>query len=84
VAHAASSSTTGGSYMVQVGALSNQQNAALWQKSLSQKFSVPGKVQPSGGMYRVQLGPLTRQQADQLKQRLASEAQQQSFVVSAM
>ncbi|MGC6386089.1 endolytic peptidoglycan transglycosylase RlpA [Ewingella sp. S1.OA.A_B6] len=79
-----SSSTTGGNYMVQVGALSNPQNAALWQKSLSQKFSVPGKVQPNGGMYRVQLGPLTRQQAEQLKQRLASEAQQQSFVVSAM
>lgn len=78
------SSTTTGRYMVQVGALSNPQNAALWQKSLSQKFSVPGKVQPNGGMYRVQLGPLTRQQAEQLKQRLASEAQQQSFIVSVM
>lgn len=76
--------TAGGNYMVQVGALSNPQNAALWQKSLSQKFSVPGKVQPNGGMYRVQLGPLSRQQAEQLKQRLASEAQQQSFVVSAL
>ncbi len=81
---ASASSTTTGRYMVQVGALSNPQNAALWQKSLSQKFSVPGKVQPNGGMYRVQLGPLTRQQAEQLKQRLASEAQQQSFVVSVM
>lgn len=84
VAHAASSQASGGNYMVQVGALSNPQNAALWQKSLSQKFSVPGKVQPNGGMYRVQLGPLNRQQAEQLKQRLASEAQQQSFVVSAL
>lgn len=86
VAHAApaSSSSASGSYMVQVGALSNPQNAALWQKSLSQKFSVPGKVQPNAGMYRVQLGPMTRQQAEQLKQRLSSEAQQQSFVVSTM
>ncbi|MCI1676817.1 MAG: endolytic peptidoglycan transglycosylase RlpA [Ewingella americana] len=81
---ASSSHAAGGSYMVQVGALSNPQNAALWQKSLSQKFSVPGKVQPNGSMYRVQLGPLSRQQAEQLKQRLASEAQQQSFVVSAL
>jgi rare lipoprotein A len=81
---ASASSTTTGRYMVQVGALSNPQNAALWQKSLSQKFSVPGKVQPNAGMYRVQLGPLTRQQAEQLKQRLASEDQQQSFVVSVM
>jgi|SRR5471030_746696 len=84
VARAPAGQATGGNYMVQVGALSNPQNAALWQKSLSQKFSVPGKVQPNGGMYRVQLGPLNRQQAEQLKQRLASEAQQQSFVVSAL
>jgi len=33
----------------------------------------------------VQLGPFsTRQQAEQLKQRLASEAQQQSFVTASM
>ena len=69
--------------MVQVGALSNPQNAQLWQKSLSQRFSVPGKVQANGSTYRVQLGPFsTRQQAEQLKQRLASEAQQQSFVTA--
>lgn len=72
-------------FMVQVGALSNPQNAQLWQKSLSQRFSVPGKVQANGSTYRVQLGPFsTRQQAEQLKQRLASEAQQQSFVTAGM
>lgn len=72
-------------FMVQVGALSNPQNAQLWQKSLSQRFSVPGKVQANGSTYRVQLGPFsTRQQAEKLKQRLASEAQQQSFVTAGM
>jgi len=77
-------SSAAGGYMVQVGALGNPQNAQLWQKTLSQRFAVPGKVQTSGNMYRVQLGPFSsRQQAAQLQQRLASEAKQQSFVVSA-
>lgn len=79
-----SAPVSGGGFMVQVGALSNPQNAELWQKSLSKRFSVPGKVQTNGSNYRVQLGPFSsRQQATQLQQRLASEAQQQSFVVSA-
>ena len=79
-----SAPVAGGGYMVQVGALSNPQNAELWQKSLSKRFSVPGKVQNNGSNYRVQLGPFSsRQQATQLQQRLASEAQQQSFVVPA-
>ncbi|QII39280.1 endolytic peptidoglycan transglycosylase RlpA [Rouxiella badensis] len=79
-----SAPVSGGGYMVQVGALSNPQNAEIWQKSLSKRFAVPGKVQPNGSNYRVQLGPFSsRQQAVQLQQRLSSEAQQQSFVVSA-
>lgn len=82
-AHTTAIPTSG--FMVQVGALSNPQNAQLWQKSLSQRFSVPGKVQANGSTYRVQLGPFsTRQQAVQLQQRLASEAQQQSFVTASM
>ncbi|PKE33157.1 endolytic peptidoglycan transglycosylase RlpA [Rahnella sp. AA] len=82
-AHTAAIPSSG--FMVQVGALSNAQNAQLWQKSLSQRFSVPGKVQANGSTYRVQLGPFsTRQQAVQLQQRLASEAQQQSFVTASM
>lgn len=78
-----SAPVSGGGYMVQVGALSNPQNAELWQKSLSKRFGVPGKVQPNGSNYRVQLGPFSHQQAEQFKQRLTSEAQQQSFIVSA-
>ncbi|MFZ4834349.1 endolytic peptidoglycan transglycosylase RlpA [Rouxiella sp. Mn2063] len=80
--HHAATTASGGGYMVQVGALSNQQNAHIWQKSLSQKFSVPGKVQTNGNMYRVQLGPFSsRQQAAAVQQRLSSEASQQSFII---
>ncbi|MGB8667008.1 MAG: endolytic peptidoglycan transglycosylase RlpA [Serratia inhibens] len=80
---AAGASSTG-SYVVQVGALSSAERAQTWQQSLSQQFGVPGKVAASGGVYRVQLGPFgDRQQAAQLQQRLAAEAQQQSFVTAA-
>lgn len=76
--------SAGGSYVVQVGALSSAERAQSWQQSLSQKFGVPGKVAASGSVYRVQLGPFSsRQQAAELQQRLASEAQQQSFVTAA-
>lgn len=73
-----------GSYVVQVGALSSPERAQTWQQSLSRQFGVPGKVAASGSVYRVQLGPFSnRQQAAQLQQRLAAEAQQQSFVTVA-
>jgi len=81
---AASSASSTGGYVVQVGALSSAERAQSWQQSLSQKFGVPGKVAANGSVYRVQLGPFSdRQQAAQLQQRLATEAQQQSFVTAA-
>lgn len=73
-----------GRYLVQVGALSDPQRAQTWLKSLSDRFHVTGKVTPSNGLYRVQLGPFqNRQQATDLQQRLATEAQQHSFVTAA-
>lgn len=75
--------TQGGGYMVQVGALSDAARAQSFQQSLSQRFGVPGKVSPGSGVYRVQLGPFSsRQQAGMIQQRLASEAQQQSFITA--
>lgn len=83
-ATAAAASSASGSYVVQVGALSNAERAQSWQQQLSQQFGVPGKVDANGAVYRVQLGPFSnRQQAAQLQQRLASEAQQQSFITAA-
>ncbi|BES84069.1 rare lipoprotein A [Pectobacterium araliae] len=80
----AATSSTAGRYVVQVGALSDQQRAQTWQRSLSERFHVAGKVTASGGLYRIQLGPFqNRQQAAELQQRLSVEAQQQSFITAA-
>ncbi|TKI05484.1 endolytic peptidoglycan transglycosylase RlpA [Martelella alba] len=73
-----------GRYVVQVGALADRQRAIRWQKSLSQRFGVPGRVTSNGNLYRVQLGPFpNRQQAAGLQQRLSSEGRQQSFITTA-
>ncbi|WP_420065325.1 endolytic peptidoglycan transglycosylase RlpA [Pectobacterium colocasium] len=83
-ASATTTPSTTGNYVVQVGALSDQQRAQTWQRSLSERFRVAGKVTASGGLYRIQLGPFqNRQQAAELQQRLSVEAQQQSFITAA-
>ncbi|MFC3394911.1 endolytic peptidoglycan transglycosylase RlpA [Brenneria rubrifaciens] len=81
---AATSSGAPGGYIVQVGALSDQQRAQTWLRSLNERFKVTGKVMAHGGLYRIQLGPFqSRQQAAELQQRLSTEAQQQSFITAA-
>ncbi|ATO32170.1 Endolytic peptidoglycan transglycosylase RlpA [Dickeya dianthicola] len=72
-----------GNIVVQVGALSDQQRAQTWLKSLNERFRVPGKVTLNNGLYRIQLGPFqSRQHAADLQQRLSSEAQQPSFITT--
>ncbi|NKI73615.1 endolytic peptidoglycan transglycosylase RlpA [Dickeya sp. CFBP 2040] len=72
-----------GNIVVQVGALSDQQRAQTWLKSLNERFRVPGKITLNNSLYRIQLGPFqSRQQAVDLQQRLSSEAQQPSFVTT--
>ncbi|AUH01598.1 endolytic peptidoglycan transglycosylase RlpA [Prodigiosinella confusarubida] len=76
-------SSDGGHYVVQVGALSDQQRAQNWLRSLNDRFHVSGKVTANGGLYRIQLGPFNnRQQATELQQRLLVEAKQQSFITA--
>ncbi|WP_192457252.1 endolytic peptidoglycan transglycosylase RlpA [Musicola keenii] len=73
-----------GNFVVQVGALSDQQRAQTWLNSLRERFRVPGKATFNNGLYRIQLGPFpSRQQAVELQQRLSTEAQQPSFVTVA-
>lgn len=73
-----------GNYVVQVGALSDGPRAQQLATSLGKQFGVPGSVDSRGNVYRVQLGRFTsRQQAAALQQRLANEAQQQSFITVA-
>lgn len=86
--HVASSSSSpvaaSGSYMVQVGAVSDQTRAQQYQQRLAQQFSVPGRVVANGAVWRIQLGPFSnKSDATALQQRLQNEAQLQSFVTGA-
>lgn len=73
-----------GSYVVQVGAVSDQARAQLYQQRLSQQFSVPGRVTQNGAVWRIQLGPFSsKTEASTVQQRLQSEAQLQSFITHA-
>ncbi|EAB6691831.1 endolytic peptidoglycan transglycosylase RlpA [Salmonella enterica] len=73
-----------GRFVVQVGAVSDQTRAQQYQQSLSQQFSVPGRVIQNGAVWRIQLGPFaSKAEASALQQRLQTEAQLQSFIASA-
>lgn len=73
-----------GNYVVQVGALSDGARAQQLANSLGKQFGVRGSVDSRGNVYRVQLGRFSsRQQAAALQQRLATEANQQSFITVA-
>ncbi|EOZ7623592.1 endolytic peptidoglycan transglycosylase RlpA [Enterobacter mori] len=73
-----------GSYVVQVGAVSDRARAQQYQQRLSQQFSVPGRVEQNGAVWRIQMGPFAnKSQAASLQQRLQSEAQLQSFITVA-
>lgn len=73
-----------GSYVVQVGAVSDQARAQQYQQRLSQQFSVPGRVTQNGAVWRIQLGPFaSKAEAGSLQQRLQNEAQLQSFITHA-
>ncbi|MCS2172025.1 endolytic peptidoglycan transglycosylase RlpA [Scandinavium sp. TWS1a] len=83
-AAAAASTAASGSYVVQVGAVSDQARAQQYQQRLSQQFSVPGRVMQNGAVWRIQLGPFSNKtEANTVQQRLQSEAQLQSFITRA-
>ena len=80
----AAPATVSGSYVVQVGAVSDQTRAEQYQQRLSQQFGVPGRVEQNGAVWRIQMGPFaSKSQAASLQQRLQSEAQLQSFIAVA-
>ncbi|ADO49409.1 endolytic peptidoglycan transglycosylase RlpA [[Enterobacter] lignolyticus] len=81
---ATAAAAASGSYVVQVGAVSDQARAQQYQQRLSQQFSVPGRVTANGAVWRIQLGPFAdKAEASTLQQRLQSEAQLQSFITHA-
>ncbi|MCU6670597.1 endolytic peptidoglycan transglycosylase RlpA [Enterobacteriaceae bacterium H4N4] len=70
-----------GSFVVQVGAVSDQARARQYQQRLSQQFGVPGRLEQNGAVWRIQLGPFaSKSEAASVQQRLQSEAQLQSFI----
>ncbi|MDU3899652.1 MAG: SPOR domain-containing protein, partial [Enterobacter sp.] len=80
----AAPATASGSYVVQVGAVSDRARAEQYQQRLSQQFGVPGRVEQNGAVWRIQMGPFaSKSQAASLQQRLQSEAQLQSFIAVA-
>jgi rare lipoprotein A len=80
----AASTAASGSYVVQVGAVSDQARAQQYQQRLSQQFSVPGRVTQNGAVWRIQLGPFSNKtEASTVQQRLQNEAQLQSFITRA-
>lgn len=84
VAPAATAAAASGSYVVQVGAVSDQARAQQYQQRLSQQFSAPGRVVQNGAVWRIQLGPFnSKTDASSLQQRLQTEAQLQSFITHA-
>lgn len=83
-AAAAAPAAASGSYVVQVGAVSDQARAKHYQQRLSQQFGVPGRVEQNGAVWRIQMGPFaSKSQAASLQQRLQNEAQLQSFIAVA-
>ena len=80
----AAPATASGSYVVQVGAVSDRARAEQYQQRLSQQFGVPGRIEQNGAVWRIQMGPFaSKSQAASLQQRLQSEAQLQSFIAVA-
>ncbi|MCX8961763.1 endolytic peptidoglycan transglycosylase RlpA [Erwinia psidii] len=83
-AASAAPASGGTGWAVQVGAVSDPARAHELLNSLSKKFGVTGSVENHNNVYRVQLGHFSsRQQASALQQRLASEANQPSFITAA-
>ncbi len=80
----AASPAAAGNFVVQVGAVSDQARAQQYQQGLSQKFSLPGRLEQNGAVWRIQLGPFaSKSEAAALQQRLQNEAQLQSFIAVA-
>ena len=80
----AAPATASGSYVVQVGAVSDRTRAEQYQQRLSKQFGVQGRVEQNGAVWRIQMGPFaSKSQAASLQQRLQSEAQLQSFIAVA-
>lgn len=77
-----SHSITQGFY-VQVGALSNENNAQFWLNDLSSLFNTQGVINKTDGLYKVQLGPYSsKDQAETIKNKLKQVKDITGFIIT--
>lgn len=70
-------------FYVQVGALSNENNAQFWLNDLSSSFGTQGVINKTDGLYKVQLGPYSsKDQAEAIKNKLKQVKDISGFIIT--
>ena len=78
-----SSNSIAQGFYVQVGALSNENNAQFWLNDLSSLFNTQGVINKTDGLYKVQLGPYSsRDQAETIKNKLKQVKDITGFIIT--
>lgn len=70
-------------FYVQVGALSNENNAQRWLDDLASSVSTQGVINKTDGLYKVQLGPYSsKEQAEVIKSKLKQVKDITGFIIT--
>ena len=70
-------------YYVQVGALSNANNAQFWLNDLSSSLNTKGLIITADGLHKVQLGPYSsKEQAETIKTKLKQIKDISAFIIT--
>lgn len=70
-------------FYVQVGALSNENNAQRWLDDLASSVSTQGVINKTDGLYKVQLGPYSsKDQAEVIKSKLKQVKDITGFIIT--
>lgn len=78
-----SSNSIAQGFYVQVGALSNENNAQFWLNDLSSSFGTQGVINKTDGLYKVQLGPYSsKDQAETIKNKLKQVKDITGFIIT--
>lgn len=78
-----SSNSIAQGFYVQVGALSNENNAQRWLDDLASSVSTQGVINKTDGLYKVQLGPYSsKDQAEVIKSKLKQVKDITGFIIA--
>ncbi|MBI6217073.1 endolytic peptidoglycan transglycosylase RlpA [Proteus sp. DFP240708] len=78
-----SSNSIAQGFYVQVGALSNENNAQRWLDDLASSVSTQGVINKTDGLYKVQLGPYSsKDQAEVIKSKLKQVKDITGFIIT--